>query len=290
MLKLKKIIFTFWLRGISLLPFSWLRTLGSIIGRIGLNFSKKASNRLNNNLLITGFATPDTVKSISKQTAGELGKTLIETICVAWLKEKAYCDSLVKHWQGFDLVLEQERLGHPLVFLTPHIGNFEIAIKATFSRLSKPITVLYKPSKNEWFHHLMLSGRTEDNIKPVPTTSRGVMALVKALRRSEAIGVLPDSVASQGDGVWVEFFNHKVFATTLSAKMAMVENAATFVVGSYRVKGGFDLEFIPYIRKTDDITIIVQNIYGIIEGIISKAPTQYFWSYDRFRTPDHARG
>ena len=135
----------------------------------------------------------------------------------------------------------------------------------------------------------MKTGRTEDNINPVPTNSRGIVALLRALKRNEFIGVLPDSVASHGDGVWVDFFGNQVFATTLSAKMVSFKDAITFVVGSFRVSGGFDLEFVPYIKKTDDISVVVQDIYGIIEKMVAKAPTQYFWSYDRFRTPDHAK-
>ncbi|MBY0380036.1 MAG: hypothetical protein K2P99_06535, partial [Burkholderiales bacterium] len=218
-----------------------------------------------------------------------LGKGIIETICIAWFRTKTYNYNLIKHWDGFDAVIDASKTGKPIVFLTPHIGNFEIAVKAVAHCFGTNFTILYKPSKDIWFHHLMKTGRMEDNIKAVPTNSRGIVALVRALNRNEFIGVLPDSVASHGDGTWVDFFGNQVFATTLSAKMLSFKDAITFVVGSFRVSGGFNLEFVPYLKKTDDIHVIVQDIYRVIEKMVEKAPAQYFWSYDRFRTPAHAR-
>ena len=271
----------------SFLPLNLLRSIGALVGIIGIKFSKRARLRLRNNLLITNLANNNNIDSLMSKTAKELGKTLIETVSVAWFRSKKHNASLIKNWYGLDLVLEMEKQNRPLVFLTPHIGNFEVAIKAVLHKIKTPITILYKPSKNKWFNELMLRGRSDTNIKPVPTNKAGVIALVKALKRDEAIGILPDSVASQGEGEWVKFFGCDVFATTLASKMAMFYNAVTFIVGSYRVKGGFNIEFIPYYRQ--DNIAKVQDIYAIIEKIILKAPTQYFWSYDRFRIPDHAK-
>ncbi|MFN8770079.1 MAG: hypothetical protein ACK5Z5_01635 [Neisseriaceae bacterium] len=289
MLIIKKYILTPLLFLLSKLPISWLRFIGYWIGICGLKFSKKTSKRLINNLLRTGIASELNVDIVAKQSAGELGKTFIETICIAWPRSSQYCDKLIKAWNGFDAVLNQQNLDKPIIFLTPHIGNFEIMVKAVANRFKKDVTILYKPSKDAWFHQLMLSGRTGKGINPVPTNNKGVIALIRALKRKEYIGVLPDSVASQGDGVWVNFFGNKVFATTLSAKMILSDDAAVFVAAAYRVTGGFSLDFIPYIRKSDDVNTIVQDIYDIMERLVIKSPTQYFWSYDRFRVPNHAK-
>jgi KDO2-lipid IV(A) lauroyltransferase len=285
---IKKIIFNPLLCFISYLPLSWVRSIGSLVGMISLRLSTKTANRLRNNLLITGICDESEIDKYIIQVAEEFGKTILETICIAWFRDKKHNASLVLESHGLDMVESCIQEGRPILFLTPHIGNFEIALKATAYKLKNNFTVLYKPSKDEWFHSLMLNGRSEDNIKPVPTNSRGVLALVKALKKREFIGILPDSVASGGDGVWVNFFKQKVFATTLAAKMSSFENVATFVVGSRRVKGGFVVDYIPYLPKTSDINTITQEIYTVIENIVVEAKTQYFWSYDRFRVPDHA--
>jgi KDO2-lipid IV(A) lauroyltransferase len=271
------------------LPLALIRLIGGIVGRVGLRLSKKANLRTQNNLLVTGVATPNNVKQISRQVAVELGKTLLETVCIAWVRSRKYCYSLIKSWQGLDQVLSAEKSGRPIIFLTPHIGNFEIMLKATLHKLNKPITILYKPAKNKFFLELMRRGRTTDNIIPVETNRRGVLRLMRALKNNEHIGVLPDSVASQGDGVWVKFFNMPVFATTLLAKLiSSSKNAAIFIAVANRVPHGFAIEFIEYQPETTEVKELVQDIYTKIEHLVRQSPSSYFWIYDRFRVPDHA--
>jgi len=282
---MKKIIILGLLKLLSVLPLTILRGLGALVGIIGLKFSKKSRMRLRANLLKTGMATNENIDKMAKKTAIEFGRTLVETICIAWQRSKAYNASLILETINFRLVKEAVQSGKALVFLTPHIGNFEIALKYTAQKLDREFTVLYKPTKDKWLNALMYKGRTENNIHPVPTNRNGVLALVKALKRKEAIGVLPDSVASQGDGVWVNFFGQKVFATTLAAKMALTPKVITFVVASRRIPGGFVVEYVPYLVQTQEINSLVQDLYSIFEKIVLQAPEQYYWSYDRFRIP-----
>lgn len=273
----------------SFLPISILRGIGSIIGIIAMKLSKKSSKRLKNNLLVTNMATTDNVEEIARKTAQELGKTLVETTCIAWHRSKKYNASLIKKAINFEFMEKILNSGKPVVFLTPHISNFEIALKATAFHINRVFTVLYKPSKDEWFNQMMIEGRTEDNIKPVPTNRMGVFTLAKDLKAGGVIGVLPDSIASSGDGVWIEFFGRKVFATTLAAKMALAPGAETFIVTTKRVRGGFEVNYIYFKPSSENIPEVVQDIYKVIEGAVIEAPTQYYWSYDRFRTPDHAK-
>jgi KDO2-lipid IV(A) lauroyltransferase len=131
----------------------------------------------------------------------------------------------------------------------------------------------------------MYNGRLENNIKPVPTNKHGVMSLFRALRNNEFVGMLPDSVASHGDGVWTNFFGQKVFATTLAAKFILLDNVTTFIVTSARVNGGFIVEYIPFVPESNNIANVVQEVYNILERVVLQNPTQYYWSYDRFRIP-----
>lgn len=285
---MKQRIIHFLITIMAYLPLSVLRALGSSIGVIAMKFSKRSSKRLKANLIATGMCTEDEVDEMARKTAQELGKTLVETTCIAWHRSKEHNAKLIVKAINYDY-MEQELLsGKPIVFLTPHISNFEIALKYTAYKISNRVfTVLYKPSKDEWFNQMMIDGRTEDNIKPVPTNRMGVFTLAKDLRAGGVIGVLPDSIASSGDGVWVEFFGKKVFATTLAAKMSMMPGAVTFIVATKRVKNGFEVNYIPFVPDTD-ITTVVQDIYKVIEKAVLEAPEQYYWSYDRFRVPNHA--
>jgi KDO2-lipid IV(A) lauroyltransferase len=276
------------LKLLSFLPLSCLRAIGSYVGVIAIKLSKRSSKRLRANLLITGMCTEEQVGQFATDTAKELGKTLVESAAIAWQKSTLDCAKLVKHGDNFEKVKAAVAAG-PTIFLTPHIGNFEISLQAVAAQMpDKYFNILYKPEKDHVLNTIMKNGRSAPNINPVPTTRIGVAKLLRALKQGEAVGILPDNVASGGDGVWVNFFGKKVFATTLAAKMLLFEGATTFLVFSKRVEEGFTVEYMPYAPRSRDISVIVQEIYTIIEGMVLKAPTQYYWSYDRFRVPSHA--
>jgi KDO2-lipid IV(A) lauroyltransferase len=286
---LKKFIVQSLIQILAFLPLAILRKLGAFIGIIALRLSKRSGKRLRENLLKTGIANATNVDKVARNTAISLGQTLIETMCIAWHRSKKYNASLIKGVIGFEEVMKIAQTDTPIVFLTPHIGNFEIALKYTACHIAKEFTILYKPSKSKWQDDMMKEGREEDNIVPVPTNRNGVMTLVKKLRANGLVGILPDSVASSGDGVWVKFFDQPVFATTLAAKMVLFPKSRAFIVGSRRVKGGFNLEFIPFQTISTDVVEVVQEIYQVIERLVLEAPTEYYWSYDRFRVPDRAK-
>lgn len=272
----------------SYLPLSFLRGLGSIVGIIMLKFSGRSGKRLRANLLLTGMCSEENVDRFALDTAKELGKTLVEIVTVAWYRSPKQCSEIVAQGANFDQMLSAAKSG-AVIFLTPHVGNFEIGVKATSAVVKdKVFNVLYKPNKDPVFDAIMLDGRTEENIKPVPTTRHGVAHLIRTLKNGGLVGILPDSVASRGDGVWVDFFGKKVFATTLAAKLILFPKVTTFFANCVRVKDGFVIDYLPYVPETTDIAVIVQDLYKMIESIILKAPTQYYWSYDRFRKPSHA--
>ena len=273
----------------SYLPLSIIRLIGSFIGAVAIAFSKNTSKRLRSNLMAAKMCNENNLESMARSAASEWGKTIVETFCL-WHRSLSYNAKLVVKAKNYELV-ESSVLGNsPVIFLTPHLGNFEVALKYTASKLSYyKFTVLYKPSKIKWLNQIMVNGRAETNIEPVTTSKSGVMALLKGLRANGIVGILPDSVASHKDsGVWVDFFGKKVFATTLAAKLLLMPNIVSFIVASYRVKGGFEVEYIPFTPKHNDVVAVVQEIYKAIEEMVLKSPSQYYWSYDRFRVPKYA--
>ncbi|MCC2625830.1 MAG: hypothetical protein K0R14_1703 [Burkholderiales bacterium] len=277
------------LRLLSYLPLPILQGLGSMMGITSLKLSKRAGKRVRANLLATGICTEENVDSFALNAAKEWGKTIVETLTIAWQGKAAKCTKIAKQGLNFDKVLAACTGANPVIFLTPHIGNFEIGVKATSAIIThKTFNILYKPTKNPIFNAIMLGGRTETNINPVPTTRHGVVQLLRALKAGEIVGILPDNVASGGDGVWVNFFGKKVFATTLAAKFTLYPGTTTFFAYAKRVKDGFIVDYHPYTPKTSDVAVVVQDLYTMLESIILEVPEQYYWSYDRFRKPAHA--
>lgn len=280
---LKYLIIKYISKVLSFLPLPFVRFIGGVCGVIFLRFSSKTYKRIKTNLLLTNIANENNVDQIARNVAKNFGITLFETILYVWNYNIKFIHSIVHKVTNFESVKRDINNDFSILFLTPHIGNFEMAVKYTFDNLNKNITVIYKPTKIKWFNKFMLYGRQHKKIKWVSTNQgSSVIALFRALRNKNCAGVLPDSVATK-EGVFVEFLGQKVFATTLSAKLGIKENVKTYLVNSIRTANGFNLEYIPIIFNSIDIKENVQKIYHEIERLVKRYPEQYFWSYDRFR-------
>ncbi len=286
---MKKIIINNLLSLLAKLPLSGVRFLGTLIGIVSLYLSNKSAKRLPQHLLLTGLASKDTVKTLTKATAAAQGMTLAEAALIAWNKDRDQITSLVSVDESFYMVKKLLESGEAVVFLTPHIGNFEIAVKYFAYHLPMEIQILYKQAKDPVLEEIMFNGRSEANILPVPTTRKGVLSLMKHLRAGGCIGILPDNVASGGDGEWVKFFGQDVYATSLAAKISQIPKTNVIMVHSLRTPTGFSVKCIPFVPASADIQQIMQQLYSALEDIVREAPEQYYWTYDRFRHPSNAK-
>lgn len=286
---MKKFLITSILKLLSLLPLSMIRQIGSVVGIVALKLSKNSSRRLPHNLLITGLATPDNVEEMTIKTAKSLGMTLAEAALIAWQKDYDYINSLFEVDESFYKVKKILESGKNILFLTPHIGNFELAIKYFALNLPMNINILYKPEKDPVLDEIMLTGRTEHNVTPVPTNRKGVLSLMKHFKSGGTIGILPDNVASGGDGEWVKFFGQNVYATSLTAKICQMPETCAVLVQSLRTPKGFKARCVFFQPTNNDTHDIMQELYNEIEKLVREAPEQYYWSYDRFRDVNGAK-
>lgn len=94
-------------------------------------------------------------------------------------------------------------LGRGVVFLTPHLGCFEVTAQAyagRYGQTHEPMTVLFRPPSS-WSRELVATARTRPGSRTAPTSLSGVKQLIKALRQGQSVGLLPDQVPPLGMGV-----------------------------------------------------------------------------------------
>ncbi|WP_374357279.1 lysophospholipid acyltransferase family protein, partial [Chitinimonas sp.] len=217
----------------------------------------------------------------------EHGKGAVELLA-AWGRPSASVSRLVRHCEGWEHAQAAIDAGRAIIFVTPHLGSFDIACRYVSSRLPYPLTAMYRPPKLARLEPLMQAGRMRDNARTAPATAAGVRQLMKALKSGEATAILPDQAPGGGDGVWAPFFGKQAYTMTLLPRLALSANAAVlffyaerlswgrgFVVRLYPMQG----EFIG--NKAADACLLNQNV----ESLIARCPTQYLWSYKRYKQP-----
>ncbi len=264
-------------------PLRSLHGLGELLGRITYASSRQYAARTRENLRQSHLAADEThYAALLRQTVAEAGKSIFELPWV-WGRPLEQVCATVQSCQGWEHADTAHARGKGIIFLTPHWGCFEITSLYIGQRL--PLTSLYSPPKQGWLEKVMLSGRERGLSRLAIADFSGVRLLSKALRRGEAIGLLPDQVPSQGDGEWVNFFARPAYTMTLSGRLAQSSGAAVLLVYAERLAHGtgYKLTFEPL--PLDFSNSVPQQINAALERVIAISPAQYLWSYNRYKTP-----
>jgi KDO2-lipid IV(A) lauroyltransferase len=268
------------LRLIARAPLGWLHGLGAMLGWVVYALSPSYRTRLKENLFASGVGADEgTRRRLLQDTIAEAGKSVTELIAV-WFGTEAQVSGLVK-CDTWTMVEDARRAGRGIIFLTPHLGCFEISALYGAQRL--PITVLYRPPKLRWLEPLMIAGRQRWNARLAPATLNGVRMLYRALRRGEAVGLLPDQAPGAGEGAWADFFGRPAYTMTLVRKLQQATHAAVIMAFAERLNGGrgYLLHLAPV--STDHFDETALN--AAVERLVRRCPSQYLWSYNRYKVP-----
>ncbi|WP_343585697.1 lysophospholipid acyltransferase family protein [Herbaspirillum sp.] len=188
--------------------------------------------------------------------------------------------------EGWELAGKALDAKSGLILLTPHLGCFEITAQAV--ALHTRLSALYRPPRKDALKPLIEGARARANLHLAPANLAGVRILLKALKNGEAIGLLPDQVPQNGEGVWAEFFGKPAYTMTLSAKLHQMSGAPIVLVYAERLSWGrgYAVRFVPFEGELGDTPQQqARAINAAMEALIAQCPAQYIWSYNRYKVP-----
>ena len=273
-------------RLLAALPLSLLHRLGAIVGNAVYLLAPRYRHYFSTNLRAAGFAEP----ALLRQAIAEAGKGLLELPAI-WLCPHAAVAGWVAQVSGWDLVEAALARRRGIIFLTPHLGCFEITAQYYAYRAPDyaPITVLYRSPKKKSVEPLMLLGRRRPNLRLASADLKGVRILLRALKQGEAIGILPDQAPGVGEGEWADFFGRPAYTMTLAGRLAGA-GAAVILAYAERLPRGLGyhlhLEAMPGPLAGESPA---RALNRALEGLIRQCPAQYGWSYNRYKVPAGAQ-
>lgn len=263
------------------LPLRVLHRLGAALGWAVWLSSPTYRRHLRENL---AAAFPDAPAGLARSAIAHAGRAIAELPRV-WRGPREDTLALVREVIGWDLVEAARRRGEGIVFLTPHLGCFEIS--ARYYACFAPITVLYRPPKRRALARLVEQARAGGNLRLARADLGGVRELLRALKRHEAIGMLPDQVPGGGEGVWAEFFNRPAYTMTLAARLAAV-GATLLLAHAERLPAGAGFRLAlraPGPLPPGPPAVQAAAINRMLESLIRSCPQQYLWGYNRYKRP-----
>ena len=267
-------------KALSVLPLWLAHGVGWWLGWLVFALSSTYRRRFLENARQAGVGWPDQTRAV-----GEAGKLAAE------LPRLWFGAPVALQWVGAEHVQQALDLNRGIVFLTPHLGCFEMAAQGyarRFGQDQRPMTVLFRPARQRWLRALVANARARPGLRTAAATLGGVKQMLKALRAGECVGLLPDQVPPQGLGLWLRFFGRDAYTMTLSARLAQQSGAALLLAWGERLSWGRGYRVhvrpmpMPLAAQLDRAVLQVNQA---MEELIRACPGQYLWGYARYKQP-----
>jgi KDO2-lipid IV(A) lauroyltransferase len=192
--------------------------------------------------------------------------------------------------EGNENFLEGQRRGKGVLYLTGHIGAWELSSFA-HALYGYPLHYMARPLDNNRLDALVNQYRCSSGNKPI-YKNESARVMLKILKDSGTIGILADQNTMPEEGVFVDFFGKLACTTTGLARVALHTGAAVVpgyaywdeTIHKYRLRFEPPVELIRTGDTEHDVFENTQRFAKVIEGIIRKHPDQWVWVHKRWKT------
>jgi len=203
---------------------------------------------------------------------------------MAWLWPARRTLKKIRHIHNAELLESALSQGKGVILIAPHLGNWEVLnlwLSAHYT-----FTAMYKPPRLKLMDDLIKRMRARLGTRMAPADTRGVRMVMKALRRGEMVGILPDQEPEASGGIHVPFFGNSALTMKLLPQLAAQTGAVVVCGYAERLPHaqGFDLHF----RMADteinskDLQQAATAMNRSVEACVRELPAQYQWEYRRF--------
>jgi KDO2-lipid IV(A) lauroyltransferase len=198
----------------------------------------------------------------------------------------------VCNWKRYVDMRDNDRLvgallsGRPLLIVTGHFGNWEIAGYALGLVGFTPYAIA-RPLDNPYLDAYFRRFR-EGTGQKILAKQGDFDKIEQVLASGGVLATLADQDAGQR-GLFVDFFGRPASTHKAVALMAMEHNVPMLVIGTPRLDGkyvvcpGQLIDPLDYGKTSDAVRVMTQQFTSDFERIVRLAPEQYFWLHRRWK-------
>jgi heptosyltransferase-2 len=269
------------------LPLPFLFGFGQFLGVCAWMFSGKYRRLATRNLEIA-FAnekSPRELPQLVRQHFQRLGANLL---CSAKLTQMPP-EKILEHVEveNIESMAREFRAGVPVVLILSHLGTWEVfaQLMPKFVGFVRNSSV-YQGLGNRFIDEHVRRTRSQTGLELFDRHD-GFEPVIELLRSGGGVGVLSDQHA--GDhGVWTPFFGRLASTSPLPALLAKRTRAALIAAGVYTTgRARWRMVFTERFDETGaSVAVLTSKINQVIEEQIRRAPEDWFWVHNRWKTPE----
>ncbi len=191
---------------------------------------------------------------------------------------------------GHENFLEGQRRGKGVLYLTGHIGAWELSSFA-HALYGFPLHYMARPIENGKIDALVNGYRALSGNQPI-FKNESARVMLKVLKQAGTIGILADQNTMPSEAAFVDFFGTAASTTTGIARLALHTDAAVVPgyavwdegIHKYRLRFEPPVELIRTGDEERDVLENTQKFTKVLEEIIRRYPDQWIWVHGRWNT------
>ncbi len=276
-------------KAIGMLPRPLARAVGIVLGQLLYVLHGKLRRVGMRNLAL---AFPDKGKNerrrIVRGVFTSLGRQFAE-VCLFphYTPENV---SQVVIYDGFENFDRASQLGKGVLFLTGHLGGWELSAFA-HSLNGHPLRFVMRPLDNPYLDRLVRHYRTLHGNIPI-LKDDPVRELLRAMKEGATVGILIDTNMLPPHGIFVDFFGIPAATASGLARIALRTDAAVVpgftlwdpVLRKYRLRFDPPVKLVHTNDNDADIVANTQLFTKVVEDFVRRYPDQWLWVHRRWKT------
>jgi KDO2-lipid IV(A) lauroyltransferase len=274
-------IVLFLLRLSAVLPLSWLRLLGAMLGWVLCHAIGSRRQVVQTNLAL---CFPD----LTEAQREVLTRQVFVRFAQAWL-DRAWL------WHGkpeqvrsrLKLTGELNDLTGdvPTVIFAPHFVGLDAGWTALTQQLPRHFTTIYTDQSNKVSDAWILQGRKRFGSAQLFSRVDGVKTIVASLRQGDPLYLLPDMNFGVHESLFVPFYGVPAATVPSLARFTRLGRAKVVPVVTRMTPQGYEVQVLPAWERfpTEDLEADTLHMNQQLETYINAMPEQYYWVHKRFK-------
>ena len=269
------------MRLLAILPLSWVRGLGWLLGSL-LFYVIRSRRRIAEINLTLCFPehSSQQIRRLARKNFIYFMQALLDR---GWL------------WHGSSAVtlrrlkisgaVEQLQNNEPVVLFVPHFVGLDAGNTAFTQQIPRKLITIYTNQANKTIDAWILQRRARFGNVRLFGRIAGVKEIVAALRSGEMLGILPDMGFGPEESIVVPFYGIPTYTVPSLHRFTRLGKAKLVPVLNKMTKYGYEVNILPAWDNfpSDNMEADTARMNKALETYIATMPAQYFWVHKRFK-------
>jgi Kdo2-lipid IVA lauroyltransferase/acyltransferase len=269
------------MRLLAILPLSWVRALGWLLGSL-LFYVIRSRRRVAEINLTLCFPehSRQQIRWLARQNFIYFMKSLLDR---GWLWHGSAAVTLrrLKITGAVEQLLNDE----PVVLFVPHFVGLDAGNTAFTQQIPRKLITIYTNQSNKTVDAWILKRRARfGNIRLFGRVA-GVKDIIAALRSGEMLGILPDMGFGPEESIVVPFYGIPTYTVPSLHRFSRLGKAKLVPVLNRMTDDGYEVQVLPawpnFPSNSAEADTGLMN--KELENYIKTMPAQYFWVHKRFK-------